>query len=179
MSNKAIHELRSGLKRGPVNRPLFRYLDTVGDGSGTKIFNSTAVSTVAFCAPGAGEVFRVERLLVHIADAQGAPLEYGALGTLSEGIELKVFRDGVEIVDLTAGIPIVSNSGWARVCHDVLSNDWGTPAEDISISARWTFGKAGQPLRLEGDKSDTFELHMNDDFTGLIDHTFMIQGSIE
>jgi hypothetical protein len=41
---------------------------------------------------------------------------------------------------------------------------------------RWTFERAGQPLRLYGDNSDVLVMTVNDDLTGLVKHDFHIQG---
>ena len=54
---------------------------------------------------------------------------------------------------------------------------WG--AGNDQLIARWTFSKAGRPIRLVGDNNERLEVVLNDDFTGLVHQYFVVQGYIE
>ncbi len=162
----------------PVRTPLFQYLDTVGDGTGTK----QAIGDYR-----TGEVFRIDappgficviyRMLVHIQDAVSWRADrYGGLGAaLPNGISIWVRSDDpTREVELTDGIPIKSNAEWAQVCYNTEQTAFG--AGDDYLRARWTFSNSGQPLILRGDSNDRLTVELSDDFTGLVAHTFKIQG---
>ena len=87
-------------------------------------------------------------------------------------IQLKNSSD-VVLLDLTDGLPIKKNADFGRVCYDQKISNIGAGTDIIQV--RWTFARAGAPLKMEdGDK---LVITFNDDFTGLTDHTFMVQGT--
>lgn len=164
-----------------VDQAIFRYLDTIGDGSGTKrAIGDYSVGATQFGhnAVGGAATGRVDihRLMVFIRDSGNFRADtYGALPTLTNGIEIEVQdRQGKVLVDLTDGVPIKSNAQWSRVCFDSLLQNYGAAPGDSYVSVRWTFTRSGSPLALKS--GDRFIVKLNDDLTGLIDHTFMVQG---
>jgi hypothetical protein len=157
------------------NLMVSRMLDTTGDGTGSKIAIDTQISGLFLCQPPAGQVFNVERMIIHVQDATLLAAGYGGLSALSNGIEVKIVNDSGVLVDLTDDTPVKSLAHWGRYCYD--SQILGFGAGDDFFSARWTFGKAGQPIQLDGDSNERIEVSINDDLTGLVDHTFLIQGS--
>ncbi len=101
--------------------------------------------------------------------------EYGNLGAaLTNGITVRLQDSGGTVLDLTDGLPVKTNAGWGQLCYDVDLKSWGAGNELLLV--RWTFERAGQPLRLEGEDSGRLEVVLNDDFTGLLAHTFQVQG---
>lgn len=163
------------------NKPLYRFLDTVGDGSGTKsAVGNYASATKFFIKPKPGQLFIIARMIVNIVDATVAEAEkYGAMPALSNGIVVKKTANGALVVDYTDGVPIKTNAGWGQVCYDVSNHDWGSLQDDDFIQVRWTFEKASQPLYLNGDKQEQLEVILHDDFTDLVRQYFMIQGKIK
>lgn len=156
---------------------LFRFLDTNGDGTGTKNANGNYSVTADdfFIQPAAGEVFVLNRLIVELRDSQGIQAEeYGNLGSaLSNGINIKVTDSSdVEILDLTDGLPVTTNAAWGRMSYDVDVKSWG--AGDEVLLCRWTFGASGRPLILKDQQK--FKVTLNDNLTGLVAHYFMVQG---
>lgn len=153
-----------------------RFLDTDGDGTGTK----TAVGDysggsldIFYIAPAAGEVFVIERMMISYEDTTGMQAqEYGNTGgALSVGIVVRISNDDGVVEDLTDGVTIKDNGEWGRYCYDVQLVSWGSGNE--KILARWTFARHGRPIVLNGDK---LEVVLNDDFQGLLDHYFLVQG---
>ncbi len=160
---------------------ISRYLDTVGDGSGTKnaIGDYSAAVTEFKIQPAASLRFRIARLLVSVVDANGMrDDEYGNLGNaLANGIQIQVKdTDGNVINDLTDGIPITTNGGWSHVCYDTQVFNIGAGEDHLLV--RWTFSKSGTFIALSDNYY--FAAILNDDFdeagTGLIGHYFMVQG---
>lgn len=151
-----------------------RYLDTDGDGTGTK--------DAASDHSGAAEDFYIEaqdnplvvaRMIVSLQDANGmVAAEYGNLNTaLTNGVKVYWDRDGTEI-DLTDGVPVKTNSQWASLCYDAQILGWGTGEEVLAV--RWTFSKSGIPILLA--KGDKLIVRLEDDLSDLTSHYFLVQG---
>jgi hypothetical protein len=162
-----------------AGRPMVsRFMDTVGDGTGTNNFIGNHAATTALVKPSAGKVFYVQRLVVSIQDGVGMRAEhYGTLGAaLTNGIQLHVGKRSPARVDYRLtdpALPVKENAVWGSYCYDVDRKDWG--AGDELMLVRWTFAKAaegGVVLR----KNDELILTLNDNFTGLTMHRFLVQG---
>jgi hypothetical protein len=165
------------VRRVKVDDNIFRYLDTNGDGTGTKNANGDYSSAAErfLITPPVGQTYFLNRMIIQVYDTTGMQAqEYGSLTSeLSNGIYLRV-RDPSDAVklDLTDGIPIVKNSDWGGLCYDVDVKTWGSGNEALVV--RWTFANAGNPLVLPSGWSLNVEL--NDNLDGLIEHLFIIQG---
>lgn len=166
---------------GPTKTPLFRHLDTNGDGTGTIVANGnySGAAEIFYIQPGAGEIYRLQRMIVSLEDTNGfSAQEYGNLGSaLTNGITVRVQNDSGTVYELTDGDPVKTNAKWGAFCYDVDLKTWG--AGDEFLLVRWTFSRTGQPMRLVGDNNERLEVVLNDDFSGLVDQTFIVQGYIE
>lgn len=155
-----------------------RYLDTTGDGSGTKTAITDYSSGVQEfkLVPAHNETFKIARLMVHIRDAGAFSSDnYGGLGSaLTNGIEVKVKDGSGTKLDLTAGIPVQANADWGAHCYDISYTQFGSGSNFVQV--RWTFLRAGEHLCVAGGKGEYFSVDVNDNFTGLVAHTFMAQG---
>lgn len=160
--------------------PVFRLLDTNGDGTGTTnaIGNYAAVDTPFFImSSDAHQTFVINRLMTYIEDSGGSPslATYGGLTALTDGLLVRVVRRGGKVIDLLGGVPLKRNSDWQRTCYDV---DIATfPAGNNYVHARWTFGRSGWPLVLR--PLDKLEVVMRDNMTAFVEHTFFAQGYID
>jgi len=163
---------------GTQNLIFSRYLDTVGDGSGTKSATGdySAVQGIFRIAPAAGVIYRVTRMIIHIGDTSGfTAAEYGNLGAaLGNGVQVRTHNGAATIIDLTDNVPVTTNAEWGNSCYDVDLKTWG--AGDESLLVRWTFSKAGQDIRLDGDATEELQVLLDDDLQGLLDHHFVVQG---
>ena len=152
---------------------IYRYLDTDGDGTGTKNANVDGSDPAVEFKITATEAISLHRMMVKVED--GGSLSagtYGALAALSTGVTVKFTDAGGDITDLTDGLPIKTNAAWGQLCYDVVFHTFG--AGNNFLLVRWTFSKSGKPLILEtGDKLSVF---VNDDLTGLVSHHFQVQG---
>lgn len=173
---------------GPVPKPFYRHLDTVGDGTGIKnAIGDYSVVPQAFTAqPAPGEILRIVRLLVLIRapKASFTTDSYGNIGELAVGIALRVQDDNGTLVDLTNGLPIKTNGNWGHYSFDTSIYPADQGNTDTYLRVRWTFEKAGYPLRLVGDNNERLEVVLNDNFTngvgaGLVEHYFHAQGYYE
>ena len=165
---------------GPQKMPLFRLLDTNGDGSGTTnaIGDYDPTAEIFYIQPPAGTVYRIARMIVHAEDGPSMTAEeYGNLGSaLTNGIAVRVQDDSGTIVSLTDDFLIKSNAHWAAMCFDADVKTWGVTPSNELLAVRWTFTKAGQYIRLDGDNNERLEVLLNDEFDGLVSHYFFVQG---
>ena len=162
----------------PHKQSLYRYLDSNGDGSGTKNANLdfNASPDIFYIQPPSGTIYYLNRMIVCVEDtATMQAQEYGNLGAaLSNGITFKLVNDSGTILDFLDGIPIKTNSAYGALCYDVDLKSWGAGNE--LLVSRWTFAKAGYPIRLDGSKNERLEANFSDDLDGLLGHYFLVQG---
>lgn len=153
------------------------FLDTNGNQTGS--IDATGDYSVTpetfFIQPPSDEIYILHRMIGAVHDnGNFASSTYGAGLALTNGVVIKIKRNGVDLIDLTNGHPIKTNGSFPDYCYDVdISNFTGN---DNFLHFRWTFSRAGEPLVLNGSSSDTFEVILNDDFTFLTEHLFTIQG---
>jgi hypothetical protein len=142
--------------------------DAIGD-------YSSAVTKFTF-VPDASRIAELERMVVYIEDV-GAPDSgrYGNNIILTNGMKVYVRDADDEIVlDLTPDEPIKTNADWAALCYDVSLLSWGLGNDTVVV--RWTFAKSGAPVYLDARDGHYLSLELNDTFTGLVSHRFLIQG---
>lgn len=169
--------------RGVETGLLFRYLDTNGDGTGTKSATGdySGAATQFFIAPPAGWRYHVSRMMVQIAGVGVDSGTYGGLAALTNGIAVQKRSGATTVVtDLTDGLPVKTNHHWSRLCYDVRLDEWGNPADIDYVQVRWTFSKTDGALRLDGDQSERLSVVLNDDMgdasAALSSHYFMVNG---
>ena len=165
--------------RGPQQKLLVQYLSTGGDGSGTMnaIGDYSGTADTFYVAPGASEIFRINRILIHVSDA-GA-LQAGVYGdatadTLVVGVNIEQW-DGSESSanDLDGGETIRVLDDWQRISYDVAI---GAKQWDETITVRWSYVKFGQAMRLVGADGDELRVILYDDLSHLTGHYFLVQG---
>lgn len=153
---------------------IYRYLDTAGNGTGTKnaIGDYSTPDEFYISGPSSGRMV-LERMIIHVRDGSGFSAEkYGGLTALTNGLSVAVVTEG-ETVDLTDGVPVKTNAAWGRLCYDLAFHITG--AGDDFMSVRWTFSRSGKPIVLKS-ATDKLGVTLNDDMTGLVEHYFMVQG---
>jgi hypothetical protein len=115
-------------------------------------------------------------MLVSYADTKNwSSALYGQNIVLTNGITVDVQDDTGVLYSLTdANKPILSNGEWGGYCHDFSLHAFGIG--DDWASVRWTFSKSGKPITLRGEYNERLVVTLNDDFTGLSVHHFLVQG---
>ena len=164
----------------PVSGRLYRFLDENGNDTGNKNANgdySGVNNTEFFILCPAGFIYLIHRIIIHITDVGNPDSgKYGNNITLTNGINIEVLdSDDNVLEDLTDGFPVKTNADWGRFSYDVQDISFGSG--DSSVGCRWSFDKAGDPITLK--PGERFAVMLNDDFSGLVEHTFHIQGLIK
>jgi len=152
-----------------------RFLDTNGDGTGTKdAVGNYASDTDFYIECPANQKYVVSRVLVTISDTGSlAAGEYGNISlTGDEGVSIIIEQRGVEN-DLTDGIPITSNACWHRIAGvDMVRSSFGSGDDFLSI--RYSFFKHGTEVVL--NTGDKLIARLNGNLSGLTSHYFTVQG---
>lgn len=158
---------------------LFRYLDTSGDGSGTKNANGDYSSIATdFKITTASNIssLLIQMLSIHIRDTAALSAdEYGNIAALTNGVSVGIYNPAGSIVmDLMDNIPVKSNAGWSRGAFNIRADDFGSG--DNFIAVQWHFANPGSWITLPTNYS--LRAHLHDNFTGLVDHYFFVSGHI-
>lgn len=174
------HVLSRGVGLTNKITPVNRYLSLTGLSSGSKAANvDGTVAKPFFIAPPTTGVFEITRMIVQIRDSGTVSADtYGALAALTNGIDVGLGNaTGVIQTSFLDGLLIKANAEWARLCYDADLKDWGVGAGDDFVVARWTFERGGYRILLDSDvPGTTFSAVVADNLTGLVAHTFMVQG---
>lgn len=150
-------------------------VDLTTQGAGTHTLH---IPILYYIQAPAGEVYYLTRMLASLSDTQTLDADkYGNNIVLTEGIEIWTRNDTGITIDLTDGIPILTNGAWAQKCYDLADTTFGSGNDHLHV--RWTFAASGKVLCLVGDSNDRLEVRLNDDFSGLAHHLFMVQGWTE
>lgn len=96
---------------------------------------------------------------------------YGDKLALVDGLAFELANSGGVIGTLTNGLPIKTNGDYARYAQDVTPLTFGTGNTFVKIYHRFPI-----PLILNGDDGEYLQIPLTDDFSGLISHTFYVQG---
>jgi len=149
-----------------TNTPVYRFLDTAGDGTGTKnAIGSYAITAETFYVqPPAANVYAINRLVVSIEDITTTGIALYGATTVTNGVVIRRVS-GSDAITLTDGVTLSTNLGWGRYC---AVNQLTSQLQAVCDFVR--------PIRLNGDRSERLEIVLNDDFSGLSGHYFIAQG---
>ena len=163
-------------RRAEPAKHLFRFAKDATGATVSAVENTLGGAIHFEVAPSETEFYVVNRLVVHIHDGGSVvPENYGGIGGgVTNGVIVRVTQDSNPILTLTPE-PIKNNADWGRYCYDVAYN---TGLGQEIVSARWTFAKGGKGIALDGALNQRLEVVFNDNFSGLIDHTFLAHGWI-
>lgn len=158
--------------------PIYQFLSTNGDGTGTTsaIGDYDATPTTFYITPPSGQTYHLERMVISIEDNAAPDAGYygGNNAALANGYAVERSSSvAARNFELTGGIDIDANADFGRFCYDVDLDAFGQDNDFIQV--RWTFAKRGAPLILVGGQ-DTLKIDFTDDLSFLVAHTFMIQG---
>lgn len=150
----------------PNHGELSRYLDTVGDGSGSKDMN-IALPTTFRIKPPDGQIFVIDE--VRIAGWDNAPASGGTfIGTsaLTSGCKFEIREKPsaspeVVLKDLTDGTAIKANACFMCLGDTDIDNLTGQSMVQCSI-------KPGGPYRLEGKRGESLVFQTQDDLSALL-----------
>lgn len=173
-----------------MHEPFFRFLETIGDGTGDKNAvgdYSVTPQNFLYRHPADSDVTcELSRLIVEMGDGGPGGGEGGASISSGYGVSPDPLVNGIVITllnpngsvlrDLTDGIPIKTNADWARFCYNESLLDFkGIPGQGPdALQARWDFRETGHGLHLK--RGGEFVIALHDDFSALTAHTFNLQG---
>ena len=150
------------------------HLDDNMDGTGNLKaigdYSSTATNFGYTCPEG--HKMKIYKFLIHIEDS--GSLDSGSYGnnlSITTGIHIYVNKSGT-ITELTDNGGIKTNAQWSNFTYDSQVFSFGSG--DSVFAARLDFNKLGKPISL--GPGDSFYVTLNDNYTGLEDHGFIIQG---
>ena len=152
----------------------------ITNGSTTNMNGDYSVTPQTFkLQPPIDKVYKVRRVLPFVVDSGTFDADkYGNNITLTNGIEFRVSDDAGVTKDLLDGETIKTNSDWKKYCYDITISDFGVGNE--TLGGRWTFSKfVRNGIVLDGSNNERLEMVLNDDFTGLIEHYLICEGSID
>lgn len=169
---------------GPKYLPKVEVLSLNGAGAVHNATGDYSGGAVYFeLRPGATEVVRAMRMLVHIEDDLGFKASgYGGDATaLVNGIDIQLVRGtgaGATLVSpITNAVNIKSNSDWGMYCYDTAYLDFGTGSTNKSLNVRFTFAKfVPDGIYLDGARDEAIRIVLNDPFDHLVNHHFVIEG---
>ena len=157
---------------------IYHFLDTVGDGSGTYQaigdYSGTPTS-FKFIGDGSDRTASINRMIVLIGDSGAFDSDkYGNGIALTNGIKLhlRAVSDDA-IIETFTPKPIKTNTEWGGVCYDFKVINEGI-GDDFGV-VRWTFGNSGYPIKVVPGET-YLSLDLEDNFSGLTAHTFVIEG---
>lgn len=166
---------------------ISRYLDTVGDGTGTKnaagdYTIATGTPTTFFIAPASGVRYLITRLAIVVQDTTGfLATTYGAAGALATGYRVEHHTDdGTLVTDYMDGVRVRTNAGLLHTA-DVsfpTATAWDGGAQVLRAVfdfSRWHGDNGG--LVLNGTSNERLAIPFtNDNTSGLTGHYFVAQG---
>jgi hypothetical protein len=161
---------------------IFRHLTDdglVGDGTNQAAnVNGASTAVKLWSGPADGKIWHIERMIILVEDnAVFNAQNYGGVATLANGVTVQRKSGGATGTveqDLLDGTTVKSGVGWAAHCYDYTYHQHGSG--DNFFVVRWTFGKSGKPLKLDGGNTDVLVATINDDLSTLVAHHFIIQG---
>ncbi|MCP4660978.1 MAG: hypothetical protein GY856_36720 [bacterium] len=169
------------LASGTVQELLHRYLDTVGDGSGTKnaaVDHSGAAEEYMLEPPD--DIFRVTKLWVFIRDGAAFNANgYGGISAspLTNGINVKVKDSSGDVLDLLHAVPVKCNAHWLHHGTMETLSPFGT-GDDLMV-VTLDFAATGTVVRLNSALDEYLAVILEDDFSALVEHYFVAEGFVE
>lgn len=154
---------------------IHQFLDVNGDETGATNFNGNYSVTpiTAFIQPPAGEVYVITHLLIAVTDNLVDVDGYGNIGPLSNGYDIQVVSSADDvIVNLNGALKINSHLDLSTRYYHTRYISTGTGSN--SMVHNINFEEDGQPVILKNQQK--LRIVLNDDFTGLVDHSFYANG---
>lgn len=154
--------------------PIYRFLDTVGDGTGThNAVGDYTTPIVLRCDVRPNEIITGHLLIVHIQDSGTFdPAKYGVLAALTNGIHVGLYGvDGVEKLRLTQD-PVKDHGDWT---HYGLSSEAAAGAGGVMFVVHIDLA-GGLSDGVKMYPGESMQVHLSDNLTGLDDHHFILHG---
>ncbi len=153
-----------------------RFMDTVGDGSGSidaVVDGSSTPVDFHYLVP-AGKVALVDRLIIWVKDSGGFDVaNYGNGVVLTNGM-LDGVTDPAGVFQHSGDLAVKTNGDWASLCYDVTYHSFGQG--DNILVARYSFFKDGSSIMVPAGYK--FTIRIQDALAGLTGHRFRLGATI-
>lgn len=166
-----------------MDRQIYQFLTDDGTEDGEPDMAVNGSTPVEYwIQPPAGEVWHINRVIVHLEDDTGKdlyPENFGDLAALTNGCLFQGKKAGVVVVDFSKGLPIKSNSHLGRFSFDVsyqIGAVGGNAPANGAVQSRFTYEKGGQPVVLRGDEEERLSFTVRDNLSAMIELTLQAQG---
>lgn len=157
-------------------RPTQFFMTASGDGQGAYNLNGNYSASPTDFYYQATSTYYVQTLLISISDStKFLQNDYGGMasGIVTNGVKLFIKPNGLTEIPLLSSVAFKYNYEWLQVTpHTILTQFDGLP-QTLSINFD-IVADYGMPITM--NIGDRFIIRLNDDFTGLIDHTFGLRG---
>lgn len=152
---------------------IYQLLSVNGKGTGTVDTNQSS-ATDFYIKPDPGETFILRRMNVWEVDGSFTnAANYGAATALTNGITITV-EDGNGVIKNYTPEPIKTTYEWALLAG-VDSPYIGGAGADAHM-VRWTFGKGGGSITLDGSKGEFLKVSYGDAMDFMTHSKIMVQG---
>lgn len=151
-----------------------RFLDTVGDGSGSidaAVNGSGTPVDFSYICP-AGRICYVNMLIVGVVtDGKINSGEYGNVTALTNGVTAWFKeKEGDPLINRTIQLPVKLTTDWQMYSHDLKISNFGVGNETLTV--KHDFRTAGAPLiMLPGGQ---YTIRIADDLSDLVNHYFRL-----
>ncbi len=165
---------------------FFRYLDTVGDGSGTKDASANfGTPDYYFIKPPAATHYVVERLTITIQDTTATTAladRFGTSAAITNGLQI-LYTKGTPgggttsiITDITDGVNIKKNSDILRLSSVANTGSFTGAAEGAFVGEVDFTRATGGALVLDGDNGEALAVYMSDNLSAMAKIYYIAQG---
>ncbi|MFA6213434.1 MAG: hypothetical protein WC714_28615 [Candidatus Obscuribacterales bacterium] len=156
-------------------RPTQFFLTAAGNNTGAYNLNGNYSASPLDIYYEATSHYDLYSLLVVISDnANFNQADYGAIvGGLTNGVSFFIKPSGLPEIPLLSGVSVKHNYEWLTLNHDFVLTSFAGLAQTATISFEIT-EDYGKPINMSS--GDRFIVRLNDDFTGLVSHTFGLRG---
>jgi len=159
--------------------PFFRFLDSVGNGSGSKtmVANFSGAATSYKMIVPAGKIYIATQFVIHISGAGSySATNFGGIATLTNGILLNIRMNGV-VGSLLDNVAIKDNSTFYHMSPQLMQIINLAGATSVLV-AQYNPSDFGLPATLNGDTGDYIEAVLHDDFSLLGTFDMHVKGYV-
>lgn len=159
--------------------PLVKFCqDSVGEVNAIGNYSVTPNTFFAKPSPTQDYVIRLVSIHFTFSGTQLAYNNYAAIAALTNGITIKSVGDEGTILDLTNGQPIKQNDNFVHFGTGLDTVNFS--GNFVSITAEFLFSddRINAPITIKGGNNEQLNINLNDDFTGMLDHHFIVKGHI-
>jgi hypothetical protein len=159
-----------------IGRPTQFFLTSSGDGQGPYNLNGDYSASPTDFYYQTTSTYYIQTLLVTISDSTTFnQTDYGGIstGTIINGVKVFIKPSGLSEIPLLSGVAFKYNYEWLQVTPDTILTQFSGTPQTLTINFDITH-EYGMPIML--NTGDRFIIRLNDNFTGLVSHTFGLRG---